>query len=56
MSNNHRNDDYLASDDDLKPGTAEQWDRVRANRNSERAQAAIRNARLCGTDPSWYGF
>ena len=46
----------------FRPGTADQWERVRAAKNSDdmrtqrRAESAERNARLCGTDPSWYGF
>ena len=43
-------------------GTLDQWRRVdRARRSSNRrdrrrAAAAAKDARLFGTDPSWYGF
>ncbi len=43
-------------------GTRDQWDRADRAANSTRpidrarSDAAYRNARLCGTDPSWYGF
>lgn len=42
-------------------GDSEQWDRVAAasqggDRDRRRAEAAHRNARMFGTDPSWYGF
>lgn len=43
-------------------GSPDQWrrvDRAAASPSSydqRRAEAAIRNARFCGTDPSWYGF
>jgi hypothetical protein len=47
---------YMNTPDELKPGDVHQWKRIRADRESRRAEAAIRNARMCGTDPSWYGF
>lgn len=43
-------------------GDPDQWRRVdraassRSSYDRRRAEAAYRNARLCGTDPSWYGF
>lgn len=42
-------------------GDRDQWDRVerdlgRGGAAARRADAAIRNARYCGTDPSWYGY
>lgn len=42
-------------------GTSDQWERVRKAEvgtpaERRRAEAARRNARLCGTNPSWYGF
>jgi len=42
-------------------GDAEQWRRVRrgfsqGGASARRAAAATRDARLFGTDPSWFGF
>lgn len=42
-------------------GDPAQWGAVEraldgTGRRARQAEAAVRNARLCGTDPSWYGF
>lgn len=42
-------------------GNDGQWREVARNLGgndyrARQAAAAVRNARLCGTDPSWYGF
>lgn len=37
-------------------GDREQWERVDRTPDRRRAEAAERNARMFGTDPSWYGF